>query len=253
MRTINLQTALATQRPAQPAPRRSLARILGHVVLGAASLVVGLVAYVAHEHFALQGNSTWSLATLVGAGGLVLMPLRAVLHLVFAVERKVMHLVHGVMGLALVGLTLGGGVSGGPLLSHAALAPFEMMGAAQALMHSTHPRNAAQASALQQFATSLPQVEAFSHGDVLSPANARREVAVLTDLLTKAQRLGQTELQADPNFQGALRAATTRATLSLGLDAIQRAIGSLAGNAAVAGQLPDLQRRVAAARHTIAR
>jgi hypothetical protein len=161
--------------------------------------------------------------------------------------------VHGVMGLGLVGLTLGGGVSGGPLLSHAALGPFEMMGAAQALMHSTHPRNAAQASALQQFATSLPQVEAFSHGDVLSPANARREVAVLTDLLTKAQRLGQTELQADPNFQGALRAATTRATLSLGLDAIQRAIGSLAGNAAVAGQLPDLQQRVAAARHTIAR
>lgn len=248
MRTIDLQSL----DPAQQRPRL-LASIAGHVVLNTGALILGLGAFVAHEHFSLQGNSTWSLATLIAAGGLVFMPVRAILHMVFAVERKVVHLAHGVAGLSLIGLTLGGGVSGGPLLPHAALAPFAMMGAAQALMHQNHPRNATQAAALQQFATSLPEIEAFSHGDVLSPANARREVTILTDLLTKAQRLGQTELDADPSFQSALRNATTRTMLSLGLDAIQNAIGSLAGNPAVAGAVPDLQRRLAAVRHATSR
>ncbi len=234
-------------------PRRSAAAIAGHALLHGMSLVVGLGALVAHEHFALQGSSTASMATLIAAGGFTLSPLRAILRAFFAVEGKVLHLAHGLGGLSLVGLTLGGAVSGAPLLPTAALAPFEIMGAAQAVMHQNHPRNEAQAIALRQFATSLPEVETFAHGDLTSPVNARRAVAALNDILGKAQRLGQTELQSDPEFQSALRTTTTRMTLSLGLDAIQKAIGTLAASPAAAGAVPDLQRRMAAVRRTIAR
>ena len=119
----------------------------------------------------------------------------------FAIEGKVLHLVHGIGGLALGGLALGGVISGGPLLTHAALAPFAIMGAAQAVMHQDHPRNPEQADALRRFATSLPEVEQFTNsGDLTSPANVRRAVAVLTDLVTKAQVLGETELRVRSRF-----------------------------------------------------
>src|SRR5262249_11653508 len=111
-----------------------------------------------------------------------------------------------------------------------------------------NPRNAAQAAALQRFASSLPEVETFTRGDLASPDNARRAVAVLTDLVGKAQALGETELQADPEFQSALARATTRVGLSLGLDAIDQTIDRLSTTPAVARQLPDLRRRVAEAR-----
>jgi hypothetical protein len=247
MRTIQEPAA------AVAAPRRSVAGIAGRLLLHGLSLLVGLGALVAHEHFALQGNSALSMATLVAAGGFALSPLRAILHEIFAIEGKALHLAHGIGGLSLVGLTLGGAMSGAPLVPRAALAPFEMMGAAQALMHQNHPRNAAQAAALQQFATSLPEVEAFTHGDLTSPANAQRAVVALDDILTKAQRLGQTELRADPDFQSALRSATSRFTLSLGLDATQKAIESLAGNPATASAVPGLERKVAAVRRAFLR
>ncbi len=245
----------ASQEPAaagQPASRTSIPGIVGRILLHATSLVAGLAVYVAHEHFALQGNSTASLASLLAAGGFGLSPARAALHELFAVEGKILHLAHGVGGLALVGLTLGGVMSGGPLLSRAALAPFAIMGAAQALMHPNHPRNAEQAAALRRFETSLPEVEQFTRpGDLTSPANARRAVVVLTDLVGKAQALGETELKADPEFQGALRQATARMGLSLSLDAIGRAIDVLARNPSTAGAVPDLRRHLAAARKTV--
>lgn len=236
--------------PAQQ--RRSPMAMAGRFVLHGLSLLVGIGAFVAHEHFALQGNSTASLATLVAAGVFGLAPLRLLLHEIFAAERTVLHLAHGIGALSLVGLTMGGAVQGGSLLPHAALAPFAVMGAAQALMHSNHPRNAAQAAALQRFVTSLPEVEVFAKPDDLtSPANATRAVAVLTDLIGKAQALGETELQADPEFQNALQKVGTHVGLSLGLDAIDRAIGSLAANPATAASVPELRRRLAAARKTI--
>jgi hypothetical protein len=156
--------------------------------------------------------------------------------------------VHGLGGLAVVGLGISGAVQSRSILTHAALAPFAIMGAAQAVMHQDHPRNAAQAAALQRFASSLPEVEAFTKGDLTSPANARRAVAVLTDLIGKAQALGETELAADPNFQSALSRVTTHAGLSLGLDAIDQAITTLSTNPAAAGAIPDLKRRLAQAR-----
>jgi hypothetical protein len=234
-----------------PAPRRSVAAIAGRVLLHGTLLILGLGAYVAHEHFALEGASTASFASLIASGILCLSPARAVLHDFFAVEGKLLHVVHGVGGLAVVGLTLGGAMSGGPLLSHAALAPFAMMGAAQALMRSNHPRNAEEAAAIRRFATSLPEVEQFTRGNLSSPANAQRAVAVLTDLVGKAQDLGQIELKSDPEFQSALRQTTARVGLSLSLDAIDRAIDTLAGNPAAASAVPDLRRRVAAARKTV--
>ncbi len=231
------------------ARRRSVRSILVRGGLHIGSLLVGVGAYVAHEHFALQGSSGASLTSLVAAAGFGLMPLRGPLRMFLALEGKLLHLAHGVAGLAVVGLTAGGVVSGGPLLSHAALAPFAIMGAAQAIMHQDHPRNAAQAAALRTFATSLPEVEQFTKsGDLTSPANAQRAITVLTDLVGKAEALGETELQADPGFQSALRQTTTRLGLSLGLDAIDRAIDALARNPATAGAVPDLRKRLAAAR-----
>ena len=130
-------------------------------------VVVALAAVVAYEHYSVQGNSTASTVSLVTAGVFGLWPLRALLQEIFAVEGKVVHLVHGLGGLGLIGLTFSGVVPGNTVLSHGALAPFAIMGAAQAVMHQHHPRNAAQAAALQRFATSLPEVEIFAQPGAL--------------------------------------------------------------------------------------
>jgi len=133
------------------------------------------------------------------------------------------------------------------------MAPFAIMGAAQAVMHQNNPRNAKQAAALQQFAASLPEVAQFADAkDLTSPANARRAVAALSDILTKAQALGQTELDADPGFQSALKQATTRFGANLGLDAVDLALRNLSESPAAGSAVPELQRRLALARKTIA-
>jgi hypothetical protein len=239
------------QAGASPA-RLSAKLIIGKIFLNAGYLLIGVVAFAAYEHFKLNGQSTQSLVSLVAAAGFGLAPFRALFHALFTIERKVMHLAHGIGGLALSGLALGGVVSGGPLLTHAALAPFEIMGAAQAVMHQGHPRNPQQAEALKRFATSLPEVEQFTKsGNLTSPENARRAVAVLTDLVSKAQALGQTELQSDPGFQSALQRVTARFGLSLGLDVMDQAIGRLSTNPAAAKAVPELRRRLIAARRTV--
>lgn len=229
-----------------PAPRPSLlARLLrfSACLLGAAGM------FVAYEHFKLNGQSTPSLLSLVGAAGLALVPLRAILHEVFAVEHKVLHVVHALGGLALVALPLSGVVSGAPLLTHAAMAPFAIMGAAQAVMHQNHPRNARQAEALRRFAASLPEVAQFANAkDLTSPANAARAISVMSDLLGKAQALGQTELDADPGFQAALRSATTRVGFGLGLDAIEHSLNVMATSPAAAAAVPELRQRLAQVR-----
>ncbi len=155
-------------------------------------------------------------------------------------------------GLALFGLSIGGILSAGPLLSHAALAPFEIMGAAQAIMHQDYPRSPAQAEALHSFATSLPEVAQFTKpGNLTSPENVHRAISVLTDVVGKAQTPGQTEFQSDPGFQEALRRVMARLGLSLGLDAVDQRISMLVGNPAAAGALPTLRKRLDMARRTI--
>jgi hypothetical protein len=192
------------------------------------------------------------MVSLLLAAGFGFAPVRALVRELFVIEGKLLHLVHGVGGLALGGLVLGGVVSSGPLLTHAALAPFAIMGAAQAVMHQDHPRNPQQAEALRRFVTSLPEVEQFTKsGNLTSPENARRAVSVLTDLVMKAQVLGETELRSDPGFQSALRRVTTRFGLSLGLDAIDRAIGELSANPAAASTVPELRNQLAKVRKAI--
>ena len=194
-----------------------------------------------------------ALASLVAAAGFALAPVRALVARLFSVEGRVLHLVHGVGGLAFIGLSAGGVISGAPIVSHAALAPFAIMGAAQAIMHQDHPRNAEQAAALRRFATSLPEVAQFtSSRDLTSPANAARAVSVLTDLVAKAEALGETELKADPGFQSALGRATTRFGLTLGLDTIDQAIQRLAAVPAAASAIPRLRQQLADARRTLA-
>lgn len=243
------------QEPASenlPAPRSAARSIIGKILLHGGFLLIAVVAFGAYEHFKLRGESAQSLASLLAAAGFGLAPVRALVRELLAIEGKMLHLVHGVGGLALLGLAFGGVISGGPLLTHAALAPFAIMGAAQAVMHQDHPRSPEQVEALRRFATSLPEVEQFTKsGDLTSPANVRRAIAVLTDLVAKAQVLGETELRSDPGFQSALQRVTTRFGLSLELDTVDRVIAELSANPAAAGALPELRKRLAAARKTV--
>lgn len=227
--------------------------VLGRIVLHTCNLVIAVGALAAYEHFRLEGSSGVALASLLTAGGFGFAPIRALLHAVFALERGVLHVVHGIGGLALVGLTAGGAISSQPVLSHAALAPFAMMGAAQALMHSNHPRNARQAEALRRFVTSMPEVAQIARAQNLSsPANAARAASALSDIIGKARALGETELESDPGFQSALRRATARVGLTLGLDTVDRAIGRLEASPAAAPQAAALRRKLAAARQALA-
>jgi hypothetical protein len=230
-------------------PGSAVARILLHIVF----LLIALGCLAAYEHFKAVGRSDAALASLVGAGVFGFMPVRDLIRIVFRIEGTALHLVHGLGGLALIALPLTGAISGTPLLTHTAMAPFAIMAAAQAVMHQDHPRNAKQAAALQRFATSLPEVAQFAGGNLSSPESARRAVAALSDILAKAQALGQTELEADPNYQGALSRVSTRFGTSLGLDAVDLALNKLAANPATAAVVPGLRQRLASARSTIAR
>lgn len=237
-----------------PVPAEAVSReipgrnLLGRILLHTLSLVCAAGAFVAYQHFKLNGQSTAATVSLVAAAVLAFSPVRALLGEFFRLEGKVLHAAHGLGALGLVGLAAGGVVSGTPLLNHAAMAPFAIMGAAQAIMHQDHPRNAQQAAALRNFATSLPEVAQFTQGSLTDPANAARAVKVLTDLIGKAEVLGETELQADPKFQSALAQATAHTGLTLGLDSIDQAIDKLSKNPSAAAAIPELRRRLAKAR-----
>ena len=240
---------LRQQIPQHASPQRSRS-LLARLLLHALNLLMAAAALAAYFHFDLQGKSTAALVSLAVAGVLAFAPIRALLGELLRLESRALHLAHGVGALALGGLALGGYVSGGTVLPHAALAPFQIMGAAQAIMHQQHPRNAQQAEALRRFATSLPEVEQFTRsGSLSSPDNLLRAGRVLSDLLAKAQALGQTELEADPGFQSAL----ARTGLTLGLDSIHEGIDRLAAQPGTSAQVADLRRRLAQARQTLAR
>ena len=237
-----------------PARRRSpLASAALRILMHAGFLVVSVGCLIGYEHFRAGGHSSAAVVSLVVGAVLGFAPVRDVVRLVLKVEGKALHLVHGLGGLALLGLPVAGVVSGPPLLSHAAMAPFAIMGAAQAVMHQGHPRNAKQAAALQRFATSLPEVAQFAGSkNLASPENARRAIAVLTDIIGKAQALGETELESDPGFQSALRRVSTRFGAGLGLDAVDLVLNKLAAIPGAAGAVGQLRTQLATARHTLA-
>lgn len=246
---VAAQAATATTPP-RPRGRVSLVRHLLHWVLGLAGAVLLFVGYL---HLKFNGQTLPAYACLAGSALLVLNPLKALLRRVLGIERGVMHLAHVMGGLGLIALPATGMISGMPVLTHAALAPFAIMGAAQAMMHANHPRNAAQAAALRNFATSLPEVGQFTRSSALtSPANAARAVRVLTDLMSKAQVLGETELQSDPGFRSALQQVGVRTGLSLSLDVIDHSIDVMARSPAAAASVPALRIRLAQTRRSIA-
>jgi len=244
-----MNRVLPTMSEPLPVPKPAARSVFRRVLLHCLSLLIAAAAFVAYQHFKLNGDSMKALLSVVAAGVFALAPLRALIGELFTIENKVLHALHGIGGLAFVGLAAGGVISGQPLLNRAAMAPFEIMGAAQAIMHQNHPRNAKQAEALRSFATSLPEVAEFTRsGNLTSPENVARAVHVLNDLISKAEVLGQTELEADPNFQSAWARATTRTGLTLGLDVIDQAINRLAVTPAGASAAPELKRRLAKAR-----
>jgi hypothetical protein len=226
-------------------PGRSVLLHLVRIILCAAG-AAGL--FVAYQHFKVSGQTGLSTGSLIGAALLALLPVRALLGEFFSIEGRLMHLLHGLGGLALVALPVSGLVSGGPIMTHAAMAPFAVMGAAQALMHSNNPRNAQHAEAMRRFATSLPEVAQFTQsGNLTSPANISRAVAVLTDLLGKAEALGETELRADPGFQSALSSVG----LTLGLDSIDHAVNVLSAHSADPAQVQALRTKLAQVRGSL--
>jgi len=140
----------APQTPA--ATRPSLRTMATKVLVHGAFLLIAAGCLALYEHFRVEGRSSASVVCLVAAGVFGFAPVRDLVRVVFGVEGKALHLVHGLGGLALLALPLTGVIPGAPVLTHAAMAPFEIMGAAQAVMHQGHPRNAKQAAALQRFA-----------------------------------------------------------------------------------------------------
>jgi hypothetical protein len=235
------------------ARRASLRSVAARTLLHGGFLLIAAGCLAAYEHFRVTGQPGAAVASLVAAAGFGFAPVRDLVRVVFGIERTTLHLVHALGGLGLISLPLAGVVSGAPVLTHAAMAPFAIMGAAQAIMHQDHPRNAKQAAALQRFAASLPEVAQFtSSKNLTSPANAARAVAVLSDIVAKAQALGDTELESDPGFQGALRQVSARFGTNLGLDAVELALRKLAANPSTAGAVPELRRQLALARRTIA-
>ncbi len=235
-------------------PRTSVGRVALRLLLHGGLLVVAVGCLVAYEHLTVAGRTPWAVASLVAGAALAFFPVRDVARLVLGIEGKTLHLVHALGGLGLVALPVTGVVSGAPVLTHAALAPFAIMGAAQAMMHQNSPRNAAQAVALKRFAESLPEIAQFTSGkNLTSPANAQRAVQVLSDLLAKAQALGQTELDADPGFQSALRRVTTRFGGSMGLDVVSLVLDKLAANPLTAKAVPGLRAQLARARSAFQR
>lgn len=248
----DLPAGSAQPEPAPAAPRRSpLASGALRILLHAGFLVVSIGCLIAYEHFRAGGHSSAAVVSLVVGAVLGFAPLRDVIRLVLKVEGTALHVVHGLGGLALLGLPVAGVVSGPPLLSRAAMAPFAIMGAAQAVMHQGHPRNAKQAAALQRFAASLPEVAQFAGSkNLASPENARRAIAALTDIVAKAQALGETELESDPGFQSALRRVSTRFGAGLGLDAVELLLDRLAAVPGAAGAVGQLRTRLQAARRT---
>ena len=238
--------------PVQRERRRSghrLARLAGHGVV----LLLAVACFVAYEHLKLEGRWGAALACLVLAAVLAFLPIRHLLRALLGLEGRALHVVHGVGSLALVALPLTGAVSGTPVVTRAWMAPFAVMGAAQALMHQNHPRDAAQAAALRRFTADLPAVARMaSSANLASPRNASRAVALLADVIARAQALGESKLQADSGFQGALRQTSARVELNLGLDAVTLALRKLAASPAAAGAVPELRLRLAAARRAVA-
>jgi len=229
-------------------PMRLVGLLARRVAVYGGCLLLSLASYGAYEHFKIHNELPQSLASLITAAGFALVPVRALVREFLAIEGKILHWLHGAGALALIALSLSGVISGGPLLSHAAIAPFAVMGAAQAVMHQNQPRSPEQAEALRRFATSLPEVAQFTQGNLASPENALRAVAVLSDLVQKAQVLGETELRSDPGFQGALMQVGTRFGLSIGLDIVDRTITELAANPVAVGAVPALRQHLAEVR-----
>ncbi|HWA58706.1 MAG TPA: hypothetical protein VG692_15710 [Gemmatimonadales bacterium] len=232
-------------------PHRALLRRLAWHLL---ALVLAILSLTAYLHFRAEGPAAAATGALIASALFGFVPLRDLVRLFFRVEGPLLHLVHVLGGLALALVPLSGAISGVPLLTRSAMAPFAIMGAAQALMHQDHPRNPQQLQAIQRFAASLPELAAFASPKALhSPADIQRAVANLSDVLTKAQALGQTELDADPGFQAALRRASTRLGVNLALDAMQVSLKGLPPSLATTAPIQTLQTQLAQTRSLIAR
>lgn len=233
-----------------PSPHRAFVRRLAWHLL---ALILALLSLAAYLHFRAEGPALAAIVALIAGALFGFVPFRDLLRLFFRVEGPLLHLVHMLGAIALALVPLSGAVSGVPLLAHSAMAPFAIMGAAQALMHQDHPRNPQQLAAMHRFAESLPELAAFgSPHSLRSPADVQRAVTNLSDVLAKAQVLGQTELDADPGFQAALRRSSTRLGIGLALDAIQVSLASLPSGLARTAPVQTLQTQLAQTRALMA-
>ncbi len=208
-------------------------RWLTRLLLRLLALGISVGFYLANRHYRLTGQSEpamWALGGAVVFG-------YAALHGVFGRLRS-----FGLAAAAVLGAL--GYWKGGPTVGQGAQSAFAVMAAMQTLTHQDHPRSAQQATALRDFAQSLPAVAQFAGGDLTSPENAARAMRVIGNILAKAERLGATEMAADPKYRSAVHELTVRAGLSIGLDSIDEALQRYLGNPTIGPQAAALQARV---------
>ncbi len=238
--------------PRGPVPLRvRLRRAAGWALLHCGSLVIAVGCLAAYEHYRAEGDAAASLVSLVAAAGFGFAPVRHLFGAAFGIGLTGRRLVHGAGALALFALPLSGAVAGAPVLTHAALAPFALMGAVQALVHRDSP-DPQQAVALRTFEASLPEVAQLAgRASLASPAGAQRAVAALSDILAKAQALGRSELRTDPGSRSALDRACTRFGADLGMDAVQLVLARMASRAGSAGAVATLRQELHQARASI--
>jgi hypothetical protein len=243
-----LEESSSHQDLSQPGCSRSLWL---SALIHAASFVAGLCCLAAWRVLRLDGYSTASMGALVAAGLLLFSSLHLVLDAVFAIGRRLRHAAHIVASLGFAGLAVGGHLNHLPVLNEAALAPFAMFGAVQALTHSGQPRNQEQAAALQHFLSGMREIEGLDFSG-RSLEGTQHTAAVLKDLIARARLLGTTELRSDPGIQSALRQVAARSGLSLGMDNLEGAIDKLASQPGGERAAHELHRELTAARRKIA-
>lgn len=228
-----MTTAGASAADDGPSAGSSTTRRFTKLLLRLLALGISVGFYLANRHYRLTGESEpamWALGGAIVFG-------YAALHGVFG---RLRHL--GLSAAALLGAL--GYWKGGPTVGQGAQSAFAVMAAMQTLTHQDHPRSAQQAAALRDFAQSLPAVAQFAGGDLTSPENAARAMRVIGNILSKAERLGATELAADPKYRNAVHRLTMRAGLTIGLDSVDEVLQRCLGNPTIGPQAAELQARV---------
>ena len=222
-----------------PDERRFAASASAKLLVHGGALLIALACFAAYGHFKLEGQSTAAMVSLASAAVFGFTPLRGCCASYFASRESAAHRPRFGQPRA-HRAPVSGVVSSRPVLTRAWMAPFAMMGAAQAVMHQNNPRNAKQAAALKQFATSLPEVAQFAGPKDLVAANAkaRRRRAVRHSRQGASLGRDRARIRSGISERAAKPRAIRREPWPRRVDV---ALRNLSGNPAAQSAVPDLE------------